>query len=171
MGSRGALQYSDLHGLPCILILCEKGRMGDTFPETFCCLDLRIRTAVQLSTFVQEFGRLCRYPSVVSAPESAFFSLDPAVQHDPEMQRRRIHMLQQALCYAHSTTQAQQPLTMTDLLGEHSCHLSLIGNYNKATLIEAFCVLSTRCVNPYKTPGLWCVRLAKEAVSTTHQAT
>ncbi|DBB00174.1 TPA: hypothetical protein ACH3X1_014010 [Trebouxia sp. C0004] len=115
MGSRGALQYSDLHGLPCILILCEKGRMGDTFPETFCCLDLRIRTAIQLSTFVQEFGRMCRYPSVVSAPESAVLSPDPAVQHDPEMQHQRIHKLQQALCYAHSTFQAQQPLTMTDM--------------------------------------------------------
>ncbi|DBA71017.1 TPA: hypothetical protein ACH3X2_011447 [Trebouxia sp. C0005] len=117
MGSRGALQYSDLHGLPCILILCEKGRMGDTFPETFCCLDLRIRTAVQLSTFVQEFGRLCRYPSVVSALDSAVLSLDPAVQHDPEKQRKRIHMLQQALGYAHLASQAQQPLSMTDLIG------------------------------------------------------
>ena len=57
------LQYSDLHGVSCLLILCEKGRMGDTFPQTFGCLDLRIRTAVNASSFVQELGRLCRYPS------------------------------------------------------------------------------------------------------------
>ena len=47
------LQYSDLHRLPCILILCEKGRMGDTFPPTFRCLDLRIRTSENHTTFVQ----------------------------------------------------------------------------------------------------------------------
>lgn len=37
--------------------------MGDTFPETFGCLDLRVRTAINASSFVQELGRLCRYPS------------------------------------------------------------------------------------------------------------
>lgn len=158
MGSRGALQYSDLHGLPCILILCEKGRMGDTFPETFCCLDLRIRTAVQLSTFVQEFGRLCRYPSVVSALDSAVLSLDPAVQHDPEKQRKRIHMLQQALGYAHLASQAQQPLSMTDLLGKHTCYsssqLSLIAKYHtKAILPKALDFLSTSCVILCKAPA------------------
>ena len=65
MRSRGRqhLQYSDLHGIPCLLVLCEKGRMGDTFPETFACLDLRIRTSDNATTFVQELGRLCRYPS------------------------------------------------------------------------------------------------------------
>ena len=60
------LQYSDLHGIPCLLILCQKGRMGDTFPQTFSCLDLRIRTSDNASTFVQELGRLCRYPSAPS---------------------------------------------------------------------------------------------------------
>ena len=63
-GSKAAtLQYSDLHGVPCLLVLCEKGRMGDTFPQTFCCLDLRIRTSDNHTTFVQEIGRLCRYPA------------------------------------------------------------------------------------------------------------
>ena len=57
------LHYSDLHGVPCLLILCDKGRMGDTFPHTFACLDLRIRTSDNASTFIQELGRLCRYPS------------------------------------------------------------------------------------------------------------
>ena len=32
-----ALQYGDLHGIPMMLVLCEKGRMGDTFPQTFRC--------------------------------------------------------------------------------------------------------------------------------------
>ena len=27
-------QYSDLEDLPCVLILCEKGKMGDTFPKS-----------------------------------------------------------------------------------------------------------------------------------------
>lgn len=37
------LSYEDLLGVPCLLILCEKGRMGDTFPHTFDCLDMRLR--------------------------------------------------------------------------------------------------------------------------------
>ena len=49
--------------------------------------------------------------------------------------------------------------------------LSLISNnYNKATLLEALDVLPTSCVNPYNTFFVWCLRLDKEAVSTTHQA-
>jgi len=57
------LQYSDLYGVPCILVLCHKGRMGDTFPQTFSCLDLRIRVSDNHTTFIQEIGRLCRYPA------------------------------------------------------------------------------------------------------------
>ena len=37
--------------------------MGDTFPETFTCLDLRVRTSENATTFIQDVGRLCRYPS------------------------------------------------------------------------------------------------------------
>ena len=40
---QSGLLYEDLLGVPCILILCEKGRMGDTFPHTFDCLDMRLR--------------------------------------------------------------------------------------------------------------------------------
>ena len=36
-GKLAALQYGDLHGVPMMLVLCEKGRMGDTFPQTFRC--------------------------------------------------------------------------------------------------------------------------------------
>ena len=64
------LQYGDLHGVPCLLILCEKGRMGDTFPQTFQCLDLRIRTSENATTFIQELGRLCRYPTLQADSQS-----------------------------------------------------------------------------------------------------
>ena len=40
--------------------------MGDTFPHSFNCLDLRIRTSENTSTFVQEIGRLCRYPGTLN---------------------------------------------------------------------------------------------------------
>ena len=57
-------QYESLANVPCILILVEKGRMGDTFPHSFDCLDLRLMgssASPRLSTLVQELGRLCRY--------------------------------------------------------------------------------------------------------------
>ena len=60
---RKDIEYSDLHGFSCLLIVCGKGRMGDTFPETFSCLDLRVRTSHHATTFTQELGRLCRYPT------------------------------------------------------------------------------------------------------------
>ncbi|XP_068230443.1 uncharacterized protein [Palaemon carinicauda] len=59
-------KYEDLDGLPCILILIQKGRLGDTFPPSFSVLDSRLchikRTRIfNLACFVQELGRLCRY--------------------------------------------------------------------------------------------------------------
>ena len=45
---RTELAYTDLHGVPCLLILVEKGRMGDTFPQTFQYMDCRIRQASYL---------------------------------------------------------------------------------------------------------------------------
>ena len=64
-------QYEDLENLACILILVDKGRMGDTFPQSFDCLDLRLSydssrefkegTPLFLSTLIQELGRVCRY--------------------------------------------------------------------------------------------------------------
>ena len=65
--------YSDMNGLPCMLVLVNKGRLGDTFPDNFCGLDLRqwfhyediVRSkgtqTIYLSRLMQEFGRLCRY--------------------------------------------------------------------------------------------------------------
>ena len=66
-----ALTYSQLESLPCLLVLCEKGRMGDTFPFSFACLDFRVRSAETLSTMIQELGRLCRYPIAHSSPADA----------------------------------------------------------------------------------------------------
>ena len=64
--------YEDLNTLPCILILVSKGRLGDTFPDSFFAMDLRLTTegkkSVQLSTIMQELGRLCRYTDKPSGP-------------------------------------------------------------------------------------------------------
>jgi len=57
-------QFSDLNKLPCIVIVVEKGRMGDTYPPSFNAMDLRVRqleSAPTLNALVQELGRLCRY--------------------------------------------------------------------------------------------------------------
>ncbi|KAL9979248.1 hypothetical protein ACROYT_G016881 [Oculina patagonica] len=74
-------QYEDLENLACVLILVEKGRMGDTFPQSFDCLDLRLSydsswefkegSSLYLSTVIQELGRMCRY-SKSPANESPF---------------------------------------------------------------------------------------------------
>jgi hypothetical protein len=37
--------------------------MGDTFPHSLETLDLRLRTAGKYSSFLQELGRMCRYPA------------------------------------------------------------------------------------------------------------
>eukprot|EP00966_Prymnesium_polylepis_P277768 6417268-Prymnesium_polylepis.2 len=61
------LTYEHLHSLPCVLLLMDKGRMRDTFPHSFDCLDLRICTSDNVSTLIQELGRLCRYPVACSS--------------------------------------------------------------------------------------------------------
>ena len=65
-------QYEDLENLACILILVDKGRMGDTFPRSFDCLDLRLNydrqwdlSSSSLSTLIQELGRMCRYATAL----------------------------------------------------------------------------------------------------------
>ena len=68
---KSVTQYEDLENLACILILVDKGRMGDTFPHSFDCLDLRLNydssrefkegCPLFLSTVIQELGRMCRY--------------------------------------------------------------------------------------------------------------
>lgn len=62
-GSRKrAAVYEDLMNIPILVILCEKGRMGDTFPPSLRVMDLRVRSGGTLTCFVQELGRVCRYP-------------------------------------------------------------------------------------------------------------
>lgn len=63
--NRNVLSYQQLLGVPCLIFLCEKGRMGDTFPESLGFIDLRLRSTGLQSAFVQEFGRACRYPSLL----------------------------------------------------------------------------------------------------------
>lgn len=60
---KAELGYEDLHNLPMLLIVTEKARMGDTFPHSLAGLDLRMRTGGTLVAFVQELGRMCRYPT------------------------------------------------------------------------------------------------------------
>ncbi|GBG30758.1 GREB1-like protein [Hondaea fermentalgiana] len=92
-------KYEDLENLPTIVILCEKGRMGDTFPHSFRFLDIRLRSSKTYSTFVQEFGRVCRYPGLdsssavtfeVSEEEEGWTALEQQLERffkDPEVRR------------------------------------------------------------------------------------
>ena len=66
--------YSDLKGLPCLLILVKKGQIGDTFPHSLVAIDDRGASVtgedkednLHLTTFTQEKGRLCRYTTLDS---------------------------------------------------------------------------------------------------------
>jgi len=81
-------QYEDLENLPCLLILVDKGRMGDTFPPSFDCLDLRLSydsKPLYLSTIIQELGRICRYAKI-SVDASRAQNL-PYVLIGPELYR------------------------------------------------------------------------------------
>ena len=101
-----ALTYSQLESLPCLLVLCEKGRMGDTFPFSFACLDLRVRSADSLSTMIQELGRLCRYPIAHSSPADEQLLSDPA---------KRKALFDQGKAVAVTWTQRTQPDGEKDL--------------------------------------------------------
>ena len=72
---RSFKSYSDLIGLPCLLILVNNGAMGDTFPPSLCAIDDRVSNITinstigakpYLSDFAQEKGRLCRYTTLNS---------------------------------------------------------------------------------------------------------
>ena len=81
-------QYEDLENLACLLILVDKGRMGDTFPRSFDCLDLRLSydsKPLYLSTIIQELGRICRYAKL-SVDDSRAQNL-PYVLIGPELYR------------------------------------------------------------------------------------
>ncbi|PRP75493.1 hypothetical protein PROFUN_10671 [Planoprotostelium fungivorum] len=61
--------YEDLRSIPVLLILVDKGRLGDTFPDSFNCLDLRAckrKAFGPITSIVQELGRMCRYDAAES---------------------------------------------------------------------------------------------------------
>ena len=63
--------YEDLKDLPCILILCEKGKMGDTFPKSLRYYDLRMRYAESCrvrAPVEQDLGRAFRYGETTGYP-------------------------------------------------------------------------------------------------------
>ena len=61
--------YNDLKDLPLILVVVEKGKMGITYPKTLRYYDLRMRyaktNATTRSAMEQDFGRACRYLSLI----------------------------------------------------------------------------------------------------------
>jgi hypothetical protein len=63
--------YEDLKDLPCFLILCQKGKMGDTFPTSLKYYDMRMRYANSCETRApveQDLGRAFRYAKPESCP-------------------------------------------------------------------------------------------------------
>eukprot|EP00658_Telonema_sp_P-2_P066601 TRINITY_DN55588_c0_g2_i1.p1 TRINITY_DN55588_c0_g2~~TRINITY_DN55588_c0_g2_i1.p1 ORF type:complete len:339 (-),score=29.22 TRINITY_DN55588_c0_g2_i1:187-1203(-) len=63
--------YEDLEGLPCILILCQKGKMGDSFPTSLKYYDLRLRYSSEPSSRAaveQDLGRAFGYCDKEKAP-------------------------------------------------------------------------------------------------------
>jgi hypothetical protein len=56
--------YEELENLPCIMIVVERARFGDTLPNSFKWFDLRARNTFNVgakSTFRQDVGRACGY--------------------------------------------------------------------------------------------------------------
>ena len=79
--------YKDLEKLPCILILVNKGQMGDTFPSSLIALDARVTglrdsKTYYLTPFTQEKGRMCRYTSLKD--KFPFIYLNETLYHDIE---------------------------------------------------------------------------------------
>jgi hypothetical protein len=64
--------YEDLLDLPVILILCEKGEMGDTFPKSFRHYDLRLR-----------YSKSCEYRAAVEQDLGRAFRYGPATEDYP----------------------------------------------------------------------------------------
>jgi hypothetical protein len=63
--------YEDLKDLPCFLILCQKGKMGDTFPTSLKYYDMRMMYAISCeyrAPVEQDLGRAFRYAEPESCP-------------------------------------------------------------------------------------------------------
>lgn len=66
--------------MPCILIVLQKGKLGDTFPSSFYCYDLRNRyiesvSSLSLSSLIQTLGRMCKYSQKGEIPYSLISKL------------------------------------------------------------------------------------------------
>jgi len=58
------LQFSDVIGIPMIMLIIEQGRMGDTFPSNTVCFDLRarfLRPVKDFTSIIQDIGRAFGY--------------------------------------------------------------------------------------------------------------
>ena len=100
--------YEDLNNRSLLLILVEKGRLGDTFPDTFHCLDMRARNrskkaSMMMSTLIQELGRLCRYCK--DSDERPYALVSPQLWND--------------LCAATSVQEGVGPDRLVSLLRSH----------------------------------------------------
>eukprot|EP01047_Picozoa_sp_COSAG01_P029643 COSAG01_NODE_2039_length_8573_cov_13.642672_1_plen_2500_part_00 len=63
--------YEDLQDIPCILVVCEKGKMGDSFPSSLKYYDLRLRYSndpKSRAATIQDLGRAFGYRSEEDAP-------------------------------------------------------------------------------------------------------
>lgn len=63
---RKQFSYESLGGIACLLLVVDKGRLGDTFPRgKFAVFDLRLHTStINVTSFEQELGRVCQVRSV-----------------------------------------------------------------------------------------------------------
>lgn len=79
----GVGNFLDLKDIPCILILVEKGRMGDTFPHSLTGMDLRLRavTTAGLSSWwlVHDMTLLVVQQTVFCVCYSASVHISPRI--------------------------------------------------------------------------------------------
>ena len=77
--SSSNIQIADLKGVPAIVFIIEKCRMGDTFPSSCVCFDLRSRYLQPVKDFtsiIQDVGRAFGYgerPFLLLSPEADEF--------------------------------------------------------------------------------------------------
>jgi hypothetical protein len=77
--SSSNIQIADLKGVPAIVFIIEKCRMGDTFPSSCVCFDLRSRYLQPVKDFtsiIQDVGRAFGYgerPFLLLSPEADDF--------------------------------------------------------------------------------------------------
>lgn len=98
--------------------------MGDTFPQTFTCQDQRLRSGLHYNTWVQELGRLCRYPAVRPETKKTLMTIrSAAVPAGEDIQEHdmRIELLRTALQEAYGIDWHTTPGDCSDIYDMH-CH-------------------------------------------------